>query len=778
MIMTRLFVILCLQLIVYCLGLVKTPPITKNHCFLKASPSSLEHFQDGGNLEVVLFGIGDLRTDDHEGLKAAIENASRNKGSKILPIFILDPETFSKVPGAVAHTLDTVSMVVEALKNLQDNLKKMNLVLHYTSINGKTTSKQLLEILEPFSATSSTVGVHVCDLGDADNGMGYGSLGNIVHLPDNVNLFPWSCHLWDEPWANIEELPQQYTEFSTKYRSDPAQPINSREVSVDSDMGLVIDEFLGLPTHKDLSDCLQKTLALNEERCLAERNTGLFGTHWGGLDATSVVESKVLDSINIYISCGEDDKAFAEVPITCLRNSKSLEHATMAWNMRGDGGSVEKPEPNNMIAGERLTRMLLAPLLLGTLSPRRLWHSVKKTTPFSDNAIKTLVETREWHKLLAANNIRNNNAYQNQGDQKYNYFRWHGFLCRYLEADITKDSAANKDKEGIILIHGFGASASQWSKAINSLSKVKDSSDSNTSQVCLAPDLIGFGQSEKPPITYSGYLWEAYVSDFIKEIVSQKCDTFVIGGNSIGGFVSISAAANDASVQERAVSGCGSPGTAKCNGAILMNPAGVIQTKEEVIAIEAASGDTLLKSVAQVTATDLLPPCKPLPRPVARTFGTGLLWYLRPRIQEICTNLYPTNPSAVDYALCENILRDSLDPGAINVMISGSKLPMPRTYNEVIAADFGQSSDPSLPESTFTGPILMAQGILDPLNDAKGRSESLGALRKGIKIDQLQGGHCPHDEIPDQVATSIAKWMTETRSERMAMTLNQKSSMI
>ena len=83
MTMTRLFVILCLQLIVSCLGFVKTPPITKNHCCLKASPSSLEHFQDGGNLEVVLFGIGDLRTDDHEGLKAAIEDASRNKGSKI-----------------------------------------------------------------------------------------------------------------------------------------------------------------------------------------------------------------------------------------------------------------------------------------------------------------------------------------------------------------------------------------------------------------------------------------------------------------------------------------------------------------------------------------------------------------------------------------------------------------------------------------------------------------------------------------------------------------------
>jgi pimeloyl-ACP methyl ester carboxylesterase len=105
-------------------------------------------------------------------------------------------------------------------------------------------------------------------------------------------------------------------------------------------------------------------------------------------------------------------------------------------------------------------------------------------------------------------------------------------------------------------------------------------------------------------------------------------------------------------------------------------------------------------------------------------------------------------------------------------MISGSKLPTPRTYNEVIAADFGQSYDSSLPEATFRGPILLAQGILDPLNDAKGRAEQLGSLRDGVKIVPLQGGHCPHDEIPEAVASSISEWMQETRAERKAMAAN------
>jgi len=55
----------------------------------------------------------------------------------------------------------------------------------------------------------------------------------------------------------------------------------------------------------------------------------------------------------------------------------------------------------------------------------------------------------------------------------------------------------------------------------------------------------------------------------------------------------------------------------------------------------------------------------PPPALVASLGGQGLLWYLRPRIQSICVNLYPSNPSAADDNLCTNILRDSLDPGAL-----------------------------------------------------------------------------------------------------------------
>ena len=162
---------------------------------------------------------------------------------------------------------------------------------------------------------------------------------------------------------------------------------------------------------------------------------------------------------------------------------------------------------------------------------------------------------------------------------------------------------------------------------------------------------------------------------------------------------------------------------------------------------------------------------RPPPREVARVGGTGLLAYLRPRIQSICKKLYPTNPDAVDELLTGNILRDSLDPGAINVMISGSKLPPPRTANELLGADFGSARSHSREDSSsiipaaegmWEGRTLVAQGELDPLNDAKTRAKLLGELREGITVRPINAGHCPHDELHEDIAGVIAHWALQT----------------
>jgi pimeloyl-ACP methyl ester carboxylesterase len=55
-----------------------------------------------------------------------------------------------------------------------------------------------------------------------------------------------------------------------------------------------------------------------------------------------------------------------------------------------------------------------------------------------------------------------------------------------------------------------------------------------------AIDLLGFGQSDKPVISYGGQLWSNQLCAFIKEVIG--CDT-VITGNSLGGYAALNAAA-------------------------------------------------------------------------------------------------------------------------------------------------------------------------------------------------------------------------------------------
>ena len=702
-------------------------------------------------LDVVLFGIGDLRTDDHGGLKAAIEAGD----SKILPLVILDSVNLANIPGAISSTLDTAAMVSSALLDLQSQLQTLNL-------NLKVKSSDIESAVKEISALSENIHLHVCDLDSVDNGLNYGPYSRLqgMELPENIQLHGWCCHLRSEPWTEISSMSNSHPTYAQSYAAGPASKPFLTSIPVAQERSL-LTEVSPVPSEDSIAVTLKTTLGLDNARCAQEQTCGLYATHWGGLAFDSVGESKVLATLRAYAEeCGEDDEKWVAhakyVGRSCKRNSKSLEHASVSWMMKGDGKKLT-PNSQNLIAGESMTRYLTAPLMLGTLSSRRLWHATRKIDAMFPSVLQTISETREWHKILAARNIRTDPTYQGLGSIQYNYFRWQGFLCRYAKAALTENG-----KCGMLLVHGFGASGSQWTKVFQEMEGRVDAG--------LAPDLIGFGQSEKPSLTYTQYLWESYLMTFIKEVAlkKEKWDTFAVGGNSIGGYTSMSVAADDRVDDMISVSSSGAPGTGRCIGLILMNSAGQIQKQEDVEAMRASGEKTQLRTVAEITFMDALPACKPISRPIARIFGNGLLYYLRPRIQSICKNLYPTNPSAVDAVLCDGILRDSLDPGAVNVMISGSKLPPPRTANELLGADFGsafsENGSDSVKEGVWTGPVLVAQGMLDPLNDAKSRANMFRSLRNGITISPINAGHCPHDELPGDVVDAIIRWKDATLS--------------
>jgi hypothetical protein len=274
--------------------------------------------------------------------------------------------------------------------------------------------------------------------------------------------------------------------------------------------------------------------------------------------------------------------------VKLTRNNLSLEHSALDWMMTGGSHGIEvrtsdKLKTENLIEGELLTRYLAAPLLFGLISPRLLLskaHAAMRDSnkSFLDtmlpsilksrqsaSVVKTVVEGREWHKLFAYKNSMINSG--KDGSLTIGYWRWHGFLCRYVGHLLKDDNTNVMENQGIALVHGFGASGSQWLKAIEAMQKeVKDQQYIEA----LAPDLIGFGQSEKPSLTYTQYLWESYTLAFMKDIALGKrnWDSFTIGGNSIGGYTAMGAAADDsvtnANYQAFKVTASGSNGTRKC----------------------------------------------------------------------------------------------------------------------------------------------------------------------------------------------------------------------
>lgn len=81
--------------------------------------------------------------------------------------------------------------------------------------------------------------------------------------------------------------------------------------------------------------------------------------------------------------------------------------------------------------------------------------------------------------------------------------------------------------ESVILLHGIGRSLEDWSENILPLAQ---------QYRVIAPDLVGFGRSDKPAVRYSvGYLVD-FVGQFMDALGIAKANLI---GNSMGGAVSI-----------------------------------------------------------------------------------------------------------------------------------------------------------------------------------------------------------------------------------------------
>ncbi|MBU6229679.1 MAG: alpha/beta fold hydrolase [Cyanobacteria bacterium REEB459] len=103
---------------------------------------------------------------------------------------------------------------------------------------------------------------------------------------------------------------------------------------------------------------------------------------------------------------------------------------------------------------------------------------------------------------------------------------WRGWRVRYW----FHPGPGRPDQPALLLIHGFGANLNQWRQNLAPLSQVAP---------VYALDLLGFGDTEKPPTLYSAELWAAQVQDFMAAVINRPV---ILVGHSLGALVALTVA--------------------------------------------------------------------------------------------------------------------------------------------------------------------------------------------------------------------------------------------
>jgi len=284
------------------------------------------------------------------------------------------------------------------------------------------------------------------------------------------------------------------------------------------------------------------------------------------------------------------------------------------------------------------------------------------------------------------------------------YWQWQGQSIYYVQTGQRQSG-----NPPLLLVHGFGASTDHWRKNIAELSKDFE---------VWAIDLLGFGRSAKPDWSYSGNLWRDQLHDFITEVINQPV---VLLGNSLGGYSCLCVAA------QRPTSAV---------GLVLLNSAGPFSNTQSQ-----TPKNPLKKFLGELTKAILLQP-----------WASFLLFqYVRQpsKIRKTLRQVY-VDQSAVTEQLVEEIYRPSCDPGAHKVFASVFKSPQGEKIDVLLAQ--------------MKCPLLMLWGEADPWIKARERGAKFRQYYPQLTEHYLQAGHCPHDEVPEQVNSLVRSWISNSVS--------------
>lgn len=284
---------------------------------------------------------------------------------------------------------------------------------------------------------------------------------------------------------------------------------------------------------------------------------------------------------------------------------------------------------------------------------------------------------------------------------------WRGFPICYQTQGETGPA--------IVLVHGFGASWGHWRKNIPALA---------TSCRVYAIDLIGFGQSAKPApgqeMNYTFETWGQQIADFCREVVGTSA---VLVGNSIGCIAVMQAAVDHPEL---------APGVVLLNCSLRL----LHDRRRATLPWFRRLGAPILQNLLAV-------------RWIGHTFFRQIA--KRNTVRKILLQAY-SHADAVTDELVDLLMAAAEDPGAADVFLS-----------------FTRYSQGPLPEdllAVLPCPALMLWGTEDPWEpiDLGRKLADFPAVKAFIPLEGA--GHCPQDEVPEQVNPIVQEWVLKWSVEQ------------
>ncbi|XP_010671998.2 uncharacterized protein LOC104888671 [Beta vulgaris subsp. vulgaris] len=655
---------------------------------------------NNGGAAVVWFKH-DLRIEDHPGIVAA------SKHTNVVPLYVFDHRILSRFPS------EMIELVLLAVEDLRRSLREhgSNLMIRFGNVE-----TVLQELVKEIKATV----IYAEEEVEYDVRLLIATLEDLLAADPVLDWKPkivlWRTSLYDV--KNLDDLPALFEDMKKPQHDDVLLLGSPRLPSCQKEL-----DWGHLPSMNDVSKFMDSRANREKEQ-------------WYSIKHTSAEAAFRMDHMKLFKS---QSPVLGKSGISKLGTSSENSYETRRKRLKN---SVFGTSKGNIVAGgtEVLLNAIAGYLRYLEGTPRDDWQEIhqrlRETEIRAGASFGALFQSALQLGIISSRRVYYE-AIRYEKERNAGFLSPFGYSTATVSAAISavcsiewywllslkslsEEEELNSTRfwrwnghliqytvsgcEGpaILLVHGFGAFFEHYR---DNLSDIADAGNR-----VWALTLLGFGQSEKPNIVYSELMWAELLRDFIVEVVGEQAH---LVGNSIGGyFISI----------------VGGLWPSLVKSIVLMNTAGDV--------IPGYSSLLFFKE-RQISGAAWLG-------------SRALLQYLRFSTRSLVKNCYPTRPGRADDWLIKKMLRASYDPGSIEVLESVFSFNLSIPLNHLL--------------SRFKGKVLIIQGMKDPIADSGSKLAMFREHCEGIVIKELDAGHCPHDECPEEVNAMIREWISTIES--------------